>query len=210
MEARHYQSEIAKLLDRQKFIISRELSRITGSRGYRPKQTCEMSTHRSQNSRNAGTVAPRVKQQANALLRVQSSPEQIASKLPISYETVYPHLYSDKTQGGALCQNLCCQKQKRKCYAVGRDRLGQIPNRRPLNERPLQIEARRQVGHWECDTVIGTNHKGAVVTMVQRKNGYGVHSQGNRQNIRVGLLSHCGQAQTYGGQGQDAYLRQRQ
>jgi IS30 family transposase len=43
-----------------------------------------------------------------------------------------------------------------------------------LSERPLHIEARRQVGHWECDTVIGASHKGAVVTMVERKSGYAV------------------------------------
>jgi IS30 family transposase len=30
------------------------------------------------------------------------------------------------------------------------------------------------VGHWECDTVIGASHKGAVVTMVERKSGYAV------------------------------------
>ena len=108
------------------------------------------------------------------MLRVQWSPEQIASKLPISHETVYQHVYADKAQGGALWKNLRCQKQKRKRYAGGRDRRGQIPNRRPLSERPLQIEARKQVGHWECDTVIGASHKGAVVTMVERKSGYAV------------------------------------
>ena len=174
MKAGHDQSQIAKVLDRNKSTISRELSRNTGSRGYRPKQACEMSTYRSQNSRNASTVASWVKDEANALLRVQWSPEQIASKLPISHETVYQHVDADKAQGGALWKNLRCQKQKRKRYAGGRDRRGQIPNRRPLSERPLQIEARKQVGHWECDTVIGANHKGAVVTMVERKSGYGV------------------------------------
>jgi len=174
MKAGYDQSQIAKVLDRNKSTISRELSRNTGSRGYRPKQDCEMSVDRSQNSRNASTVASWVKDEANALLRVQWSPEQIASKLPISHETVYQHVYADKAQGGALWKNLRCQKQKRKRYAGGRDRRGQIPNRRPLSERPLQIEARKQVGHWECDTVIGANHKGAVVTMVERKSGYGV------------------------------------
>ena len=174
MKAGHDQSQIAKVLDRNKSTISRELSRNTGSRGYRPKQACEISADRSQNSRNASTVASWVKDEANAMLRVQWSPEQIASKLPISHETVYQHVYADKAQGGALWKNLRCQKQKRKRYAGGRDRRGQIPNRRPLSERPLQIEARKQVGHWECDTVIGANHKGAVVTMVERKSGYGV------------------------------------
>jgi len=174
MKAGHDQSQIAKVLDRNKSTISRELSRNTGSRGYRPKQACEISADRSQNSRNASTVASWVKDEANAMLRVQWSPEQIASKLPISHETVYQHVYADKAQGGALWKNLRCQKQKRKRYAGGRDRRGQIPNRRPLSERPLQIEARKQVGHWECDTVIGANHKGAVVTMVERKSGYAV------------------------------------
>jgi hypothetical protein len=37
------------------------------------------------------------------------------------------------------------------------DRRGQISNRRPLSERPLQIEARKRVGHSECYTVIGSN-----------------------------------------------------
>ena len=36
----------------------------------------------------------------------------------------------------------------------------------------LRIEAGRQVGHWECDTENGAIHKGAVVTMVERKSGY--------------------------------------
>jgi IS30 family transposase len=174
MKAGHDQSQIAKLLDRHKSTISRELSRNTGSRGYRPKQACEMSADRAQNSRNANTVEPWVKDEVNAFLRVQWSPEQIASQLPISHETVYQYLYDDKAQGGTLWKHLRCQKQKRERYAGGRDRRGKIPNRRPLSERPLHIEARSQVGHWECDTVIGANHKGGVVTMVERKSGYTV------------------------------------
>ncbi len=174
MKAGHDQSQIAKLLDRHKSTISRELSRNTGSRGYRPKQACEMSADRAQHSRNAPTVEPWVHEAACALVCIQWSPEEIASQLPISHETVYQHVYADKAQGGTLWKHLRCQKQKRKRYASGRDRRGQIPNRRPLSERPLHIEARRQVGHWECDTVIGASHKGAVVTMVERNSGYAV------------------------------------
>jgi len=103
---------------------------------------------------------------------MQWSPEQITETLPISHETLYQHVYADKAQGGVLWKNLRGQRQKRKRYADGRDRRGQLPNRRPLSERPLHIEATsRQVSHWECDSVIGAIHKGAVLTMAERKSG---------------------------------------
>ena len=47
MKVGHDQSQIAKLLDRHKSTISRELSRNTGSLGYRPKQDCDMSADRA-------------------------------------------------------------------------------------------------------------------------------------------------------------------
>ena len=174
MKAGHDQTQIAKLLDRHKSTISRELSRNRGLKGYRPKQACAIATKRSEKCRNAATVPPWVAEQAACLLKLQWSPEQIAGKLPVSHETLYLHVYSDKARGGTLWKNLRCQKQKRKRYAGGRDRRGQIPHRRPLSDRPVHIELRKQVGHWECDTVIGANHKGAIVTMVERKSGFSV------------------------------------
>ena len=174
MKAGHDQTQIAKLLDRHKSTISREISRNRGLKGYRPKQACAIATKRSEKCRNAATVPPWVAEQAACLLRLQWSPEQIAGKLPVSHETLYLHVYSDKARGGTLWKNLRCQKQKRKRYAGGRDRRGQIPHRRPLSDRPVHIELRKQVGHWECDTVIGANHKGAIVTMVERKSGFSV------------------------------------
>mgnify|MGYP000704343142 FL=1 len=174
MKAGHDQTQIAKLLDRHKSTISRELSRNRGLKGYRPKQACAIATKRSEKCRNAATVPPWVAEQAACLLKLQWSPEQIAGKLPVSHETLYRHVYSDKARGGTLWKNLRCQKQKRKRYAGGRDRRGQIPHRRPLSDRPVHIELRKQVGHWECDTVIGANHKGAIVTMVERKSGFSV------------------------------------
>ena len=175
MKAGHDQTQIARLLDRHKSTISREISRNRGLKGYRPKQACAIATKRSEKCRNAATVPPWVAEQAACLLKLQWSPEQIAGKLPVSHETLYRHVYSDKARGGTLWKNLRCQKQKRKRYAGGRDRRGQIPHRRPpLSDRPVHIELRKQVGHWECDTVIGANHKGAIVTMVERKSGFSV------------------------------------
>ena len=47
-----------------------------------------------------------------------------------------------------------------------------MPDRRTLGERPAHIDKRLQVGHWECDTVIGANHKQAIVTVFNWKSGY--------------------------------------
>ena len=145
MKDGHYQTQIAKLLDWHKSTISRELIRTTGSSGYRPNQACDFSAERAQNSRNATTVKPWVKEEACSLVRMQWSPEQIAARLPISHETLYQHGYADKAQGEVLWKSLRCQKQNRKRYVGGRDRRGQIPDRRPLSERPLHIEAKSRL-----------------------------------------------------------------
>jgi IS30 family transposase len=174
MKAQHSITQIASLIGRHKSTISRELRRNAGSRGYRPKQACEKAVERSKHSRNAYTAEPRVKEQAAALLRLQWSPEQVASKLPVSHETPDQHVYADKTGCDNLWRKMCGQKQKRILYAGWRDRRGQIPNCGPLSKRPAHLEGREQPNHWERDTVIGANHKQAIVTVVERKSGYAV------------------------------------
>jgi len=43
-----------------------------------------------------------------------------------------------------------------------------------FERRSLHIEARKQIGHWKCGTFMGVRHKGAVVTIVERKSRYAV------------------------------------
>jgi IS30 family transposase len=57
MKAGHDRTQIAKLLDRHKSTIIRELNLNTGSWGYRSKQAYELSTERAQNNRNAPTMS---------------------------------------------------------------------------------------------------------------------------------------------------------
>ena len=44
----------------------------------------------------------------------------------------------------------------------------------PVKNGGITIEKRRQIGHWEGDTVIGKGHKQAIVSLVERKSGYAV------------------------------------
>lgn len=174
MKAGQTQQQIAQILERDKSTIHREIARNSGRRGYRPRQAQMLSQERSQHCRNARKIDACVFEQANFYLGLQWSPEQIASRLPVSHETLYQHVYANKAGGGQLWRSLRCQKKRRKRYASGRDRRGQIPGRRSIHERPASVQARKRIGHWEGDTVIGVSHKQALVTVVERKSGFAV------------------------------------
>lgn len=167
-------SEIARLLGRHRSTISRELSRGRGQRGYRAEQACHNAAERAQRSRNARRVDSQVWADVAFYLGLQWSPEQITDKVAVSHESVYLHVYADKAAGGDLHQSLRSQKPRRKRYLRGQGRRGQIPNRRPISERPDHIDERKQVGHWEGDTAIGAAHKQSIVTLVESKSGYAV------------------------------------
>lgn len=162
------QSEIADVLNRSPSTISRELSRNRGKRGYRPKQAHIKSVERR--AVNARQIDDATWQFAEEKLSLQWSPEQISGHVYISPETVYQRVYADKRAGGLLWKNLRCQKQRRKRYGK-MDRRGIIPNRLSIEERPAIVEERKRIGDWEADTVIGKNHKQAIVTIVERKTG---------------------------------------
>ena len=196
-------SEIARLLGRHRSTISRELGRGRGLRGYRAEQACSKASERAKKSRNARRVDAKVWADVSFYLGLQWSPEQIASKLEVSHESVYLHVYANKAAGGQLHKNLRSQKPRRKRHLSGRDRRGQIPNRRPISERPEHIEQRRQVGHWEGDTVIGAAHKQAIVTLVERKSGFAVLAKVSnkttdlvRRAIEIKLKPLCSRVKT--------------
>ena len=70
-----------------------------------------------------------------------------------------------------LWKTLRCQKQRKK--RDGKiDRRGTIPNRLSIEDRPAVVETRSRIGDWEADTVIGKNHKQAIVSIVERKTGF--------------------------------------
>ena len=179
------QSQIAQNLGRHKATISREIARNSGLRGYRPRQASLLAEKRGINSRNARQIDQADWLSAVRHLKKQLSPEQIAAEVSISHETLYRHIYADKARGGDLWCHLRCQKKRRKRYGSGRSRRGQIIDRRSISERPASIEERRQVGHWEGDTLMGARHKHAIVSLVERKTGYAVLAKVDRKTSEL-------------------------
>ena len=168
-KAGHKQNEIAEVLERSESTISRELSRNCGRRGYRPKQAHSKSVERQ--SSNARTIDDATWQFAQDRLLEQWSPEQISGHAAISPETVYQRVYADKRAGGLLWKNLRSQKLRKKRYGKA-ERRGTIPNRLSIDDRPAIVETRSRIGDWEADTVIGRNHRQAIVSIVERKTGF--------------------------------------
>jgi transposase, IS30 family len=174
-KTRHSLSEIAEVIGVHKSTVSRELNRNQGQRGYRPQQAQNLAVQRRQKA------TPRISRQTwvgvEKLLRQDWSPEQISGRLKkeqkvcISHEWIYQHVLVDKRAGGDLYKHLRCQKKRRKRYGAY-DRRGQLPNCRSIEERPAVVNARKRLGDWEIDTMIGKSHKQAILTLTERKSRF--------------------------------------
>lgn len=106
------------------------------------------------------------------------SPEQIAGRigmehpmLSISHEAIYQYIYHPKTED--VSDLICCLRRghrKRKTKGVGRkERKTKIPNRIPIEERPMSADSRSRFGHWEGDSLVSRKSLVALNTLVERK-----------------------------------------
>jgi transposase, IS30 family len=176
-KANHDQSTIAHLLNRHKSTIGRELRRNRGLRGYRPKQANTLAQNRMKNCANGPRVAQTTWEFVHDKLEQTWSPQQISgylnanSQSGVSHETIYRHIYADKSAGGMLHRALRCQKVRKKRYG-GRQRRGTIPNQVSIDARPSIVGERARFGDWEVDLVIGAGQKQALVTMNERTSRY--------------------------------------
>jgi IS30 family transposase len=172
-KAGHTQTETAAIIGVHKSSISRELRRNRGRRGYRPARAHELAEARQRAARR-----PRISAQTWALvaslLRLEWSPEQIAGRLKlvgrgaVSHERIYQHVYADKRAGGTLHLHLRCRRERRKRYGK-HSRRGQIAGRVGIEARPGVVDARRRIGDWEADTIVGRRGRGAILSLVERK-----------------------------------------
>ena len=121
-----------------------------------------------------------VKEYVIKSLKSQHSPEQISGRIyqdigyNISAETIYKFVYKDKAQGGMLYTNLRWQNRKRKRRLHGRKRHREYgsTSRKSIHDRDVCVETKSRFGDLEIDTIIGKNHKQAILTIVDRKTKY--------------------------------------
>jgi IS30 family transposase len=178
------QQQIAEAVGVSQPTISRELARNSLEDGsYRPVQAQRQASRRR---RLALARRPRKMEQPALLAQVKAglmqywSPDQIAGRLalkaaarPVSHETVYRWIWEQKRQGQDWHRYLRQSHRKHRRRSRGTlDKRGKIPDRVFIDQRPAGVESKRRFGHWEGDTLIGKDHRGAVVTHVERKSQY--------------------------------------
>ena len=168
-------SEISGHVGIHKSTLYRELKRNRGLRGYRPRQAYLRAEKRREQASKYIRFTDTVKERVQQYLKEDWSPEQISGtlaereKIHISHETIYQHVWADKYAGGTLFKHLRWSRRKRRKRYGKHDQRGQIPNRVSIDERPQVAAQKTRIGDWEVDTIIGTRHKGALVTAVERK-----------------------------------------
>lgn len=185
--------DIAAILNVSHSTIYREIRRNSVQKGdsfeYAPEQAQAFAENRTRraNRTNVRTIPKALKELCLLFIKKSDwSPEQVTGrfkkeikerpefkKFTVSHESIYQWVIEDKRNGGTIYTHLR-RKGKKYNKRLGETRSrGRIPNQRSIEERPEHIDERNEFGHWEGDTVIGTQTKNKVlVTLVERKHRF--------------------------------------
>ena len=172
----YQQKDIARVVGVSSSTISRELRRNCDLRSgkYVMDLAQRKADERKHNKRRKQVFTDTMKEKCLELLGKDYSPEQIAGRCKlegvemVSHEVIYRWIWEDKRRGGDLHPHL--RRQGRKYAKRGSKNAGRglIPNRVDIDEREDIVEKKLRFGDLEIDTIIGKNHKGAILTINDR------------------------------------------
>lgn len=160
-------SEIARVLGVHPSTISREVKR-NSSEIYGVHQAQRCARLRRMNARTAHRTIDTnevLKEQIMHGLKQDWSPDQIVKRCGVSsVSSIYRYL----GRHAHLKQYLRRQGKRRRKYSTKR-----IPSRYQANKRSIHQRPHIQnIGHWEGDTVLGSERKIRIVTYVDKVSGY--------------------------------------
>jgi len=177
-EAGFSQKKIAKELSVHESTISRELNK-NSSKVYKrysakkaDKVSCDRRMYASKKSNLKMTK--KVKGYIVKYIEEDYSPEQTAATLRIKYNInisfvkIYQFIEEDKHSGGELHTHLRFYHTGKRRAKYGTKHKGRIKERVSISQRPAIVEKKTRLGDFEIDTIIGTNRKGAITTVVDR------------------------------------------
>jgi IS30 family transposase len=172
------QSKIAEILGVNKSTVSRELRRNSKNGYYSAEDAHIKAVSRDKFKNRYRKLTNKLKLKIGTMLRDGLSPDQLVGRLKklkladISCETVYRYIYANQRSGGRLYKYLRHKNKKYGNRSSQYKTRGQIKNRLNISKRAKIIEKKTRFGDFEVDTIIGKDHKGAIVTLVDRKSKF--------------------------------------
>lgn len=177
-------AEIGRRIGRNKSTISRELRR-NGSGVYdvylAHKANARASIRKQESGQRPRLKDQRIKQYVIRKLKQGWSPEQISGDLKenhqglsISHEAIYQFVYAKETLKTVNLKNYLprANRIRRPRGHSNKHTKSHIPRRVSIEDRPKYIDKRKQVGHWESDTMVSRASKASVVVTLERATRY--------------------------------------
>ena len=180
---------IAKKLGRSPSSVSREINRNMPAerKRYTPRLAHEKALQkRSSRGRHDRLKNDRIRAYVKKYLKKRWSPEQIAGRMmrdigeTISHEAIYQFIYAQVHRDGHgpvkegkedFRPYLRRRRKRRIPHGARRCQRVLRPRGTSIEDRPAVVEARTRLGDWEGDTVVSSQHKPGINTLVERKTG---------------------------------------
>jgi len=179
LQAGEPKSVIATKLKIDKSVVHREVKRNCDGRNsvYKAKLAQFKYELRMQKKPKYIRFDQELKSNVIELIKADYSPEQISGVFKkqgiksISHERIYQFIWEDKKHNGTLFTHLRRKGRRYRKRGSNKDSRGQIIGRIGIEKRPLEAQTRNVFGHLEVDTIIGKNHRGAIITLNERASG---------------------------------------
>ena len=160
-------NQIAKIIGKDKSVISRELKRNCDKRSgqYRAELAQRKYERRMKEKPKSIKFTKEICLVVETMLKEDYSPEQITGRCKlkgikcVSCERIYQYIWEDKKRGGKLYRHLRHKGRRYRKRGATKDKRGIIKDRIGIEERPAMVKAKTRFGDLEFDTVIGKKHK---------------------------------------------------
>ncbi|MDI9980203.1 IS30 family transposase [Rhodococcus sp. IEGM 1307] len=176
--------QVARELDRAPSTIKREIDRHTNAHGrYLPRSADEAAAQNRRRPREYKLIADSaLRRLVQRKLDLHWSPDEISGWLKVTFpddhrmrvghETIYRALLVRGGQGldKGYCSKLRTGRTQRKSQWSRRPRVGgPVQNMTMIDQRPEEVETKKEIGHWEGDLVLGERCRSAMMTLRERK-----------------------------------------
>ena len=177
---------IARVLNRSVSSIAREIKKnIPLHYQYTPRLANERALKkRKSRGRKLRLKSYFIRRYVIDHLKMGYSPEQIAGRLSleypnekISHEAIYQYIYhqvhSDYVKLGYHDLRIYLKRRHKRRERKGMRKYQRIfkHNGFSIEERPVEVQKRKTIGHWEGDSMVSRKSKVGLNTLVERKPG---------------------------------------